>query len=266
LSVSLLIIDPQNDFCSPEGALYVPGADADCKRLASFIVSHTNLFDSIHFTADAHDYYNIAHPSFWETPNGGEPLAFTQISGESFARGDFLPRDSSLTSYVKRYIDELEKRGSYRLTLWPAHCVVGAWGFCFDDGVREALRVWQRAKNKGVNYVLKGRNALTEHYSAIRAEVPVNGDSATQTNHALLDALKNDSAIITAGEALSHCVAFTLTDIASHVDAKKITLLADCASSVSGFEDEGKAFVKNLCAKGMNVTTTPVLLGATTHT
>jgi nicotinamidase-related amidase len=255
LSVSLLIIDPQNDFCSPKGALYVPGADADCKNLASFIVSHTNLLDSIHVTADAHDYYNIAHPSFWKTANGDEPPAFTQISGEYFTRGNFLPRDSSLTSYVRRYIDELEKKGAYRLMLWPSHCVVGTWGFCFDNDVREALRVWQRAKNKGVNYVLKGRNALTEHYSAISAEVPVNGDSATQTNHALLDALKNDSAIIAAGEALSHCVAFTLTDIADHVDAKKITLLADCASSVAGFEDEGKAFVKKLSAKGMNVAT-----------
>ena len=255
MSVSLLIIDPQNDFCNPKGALYVPGADADCARLASFIALHADLFDSIHVTADAHDYYNIAHPSFWKTPAGSEPPAWTQIDAEAFARGEFLPRDSSLMPYVGRYIDELEKKGAYNLTLWPPHCIVGSWGFCFDDNLRAALHAWQRAKNKGVNYVLKGRNALTEHYSAIQAEVPVSGDSATQTNYALLDALKNDSAVIAAGEALSHCVAFTLTDIAAHVDAKKITLLADCASSVAGFEDAGKAFVDKLRAKGMNVTT-----------
>lgn len=35
--IHLLIIDPQNDFCSPDGSLYVHGAEQDMQRLADFI-------------------------------------------------------------------------------------------------------------------------------------------------------------------------------------------------------------------------------------
>ncbi len=31
---ALLVIDPQNDFCDPSGALFVPGAPTDVARLA----------------------------------------------------------------------------------------------------------------------------------------------------------------------------------------------------------------------------------------
>ncbi len=62
---TLLIIDPQNDFCSPEGALFVPGAVEDCERLVSFIGREKSSIDSIHVTLDSHPNYHIAHPIFW---------------------------------------------------------------------------------------------------------------------------------------------------------------------------------------------------------
>ena len=34
MKLHLVAIDPQNDFCSPHGSLYVPGAEEDMKRLA----------------------------------------------------------------------------------------------------------------------------------------------------------------------------------------------------------------------------------------
>ena len=34
---ALLLIDVQNDFCDPNGALFVPGAEEDSKRTAEFI-------------------------------------------------------------------------------------------------------------------------------------------------------------------------------------------------------------------------------------
>lgn len=37
MNVHLLVIDPQNDFCDPNGSLFVPGADEDMKRLGGFI-------------------------------------------------------------------------------------------------------------------------------------------------------------------------------------------------------------------------------------
>ena len=35
---AILIIDAQYDFCNPDGALFVSGADADMQRLKKFII------------------------------------------------------------------------------------------------------------------------------------------------------------------------------------------------------------------------------------
>jgi len=37
LKIDLVIIDPQKDFCDPNGSLFVPGAAEDMKRLASLV-------------------------------------------------------------------------------------------------------------------------------------------------------------------------------------------------------------------------------------
>ncbi len=37
MDLRILIIDPQNDFCDKNGALFVPGADDDMIRLAGMI-------------------------------------------------------------------------------------------------------------------------------------------------------------------------------------------------------------------------------------
>lgn len=251
MSTALLLIDPQNDFCDPSGALFVPGADEDCRRAASFIARNVSRIDSIHVTLDSHDYWNIAHPVFWKDAAGGSPPPFTVVSLDAFDGGAFFPRDPALADYARRYIERLEKKGRYRLVLWPPHCLIGTPGHCVRRDVLDAVHLWQDARLKPVDYVIKGKNPLTEHYSAIEAEVPVPGDDATHTNRALLDALEKADEIIAAGEALSHCVAFTLRDIARHVGAQKITLLSDCSSSVAGFEKEGAAFVEEMRAKGM---------------
>ena len=49
---------------------------------------------------------------------------------------------------------------------------------------------------------------------------------------------------------------FTVEDIANTFDEKHIktmVLLEDCASSVAGFEHQGKDFVKIMTARGMQV-------------
>ena len=48
------------------------------------------------------------------------------------------------------------------------------------------------------------------------------------------------------GQALSHCVNYTVRDILDDWppnEANRITILADCASSVPGFEAVGEAFL-----------------------
>ena len=64
--IELLIIDPQVDFCDPNrGALYVPGAEQDMKRLAKMIGRLRDKLADVHVTLDSHHFIHIAHPIFW---------------------------------------------------------------------------------------------------------------------------------------------------------------------------------------------------------
>ncbi len=252
MSNSLLIIDPQNDFASPEGSLYVPGAKEDCKRLASFVNSNLDKIDSVHITLDCHPNYHIAHPYFWVDGNGKNPAPYTIITYQDFLEKKYLPVDRSLKRQVEDYLLSLENRGKYNLTIWPPHCLTATWGFCVEENVWSAVHNWE-LKKVGMNtdFVKKAANPLTEHYSAIQAEVPDPTDPSTRTNFVLIDKLKATDRIIVAGEALSHCVANTLRDLVVYVPAYKITVLTDCTSCVAGFEEEGNRFIEEFQTKGM---------------
>lgn len=62
------------------------------------------------------------------------------------------------------------------------------------------------------------------------------------------------------GEALSHCVRYTLTDILKHwregtEEKKKIVLLEDGSSPVVGYEESARGFVNAMRDEGVTVTT-----------
>jgi nicotinamidase-related amidase len=91
------------------------------------------------------------------------------------------------------------------------------------------------------------------------ADVPDPGDPTTQLNWPLLNLLAASDIIAVAGEAKSHCLANTVQDIADNFgvdNIKKIVLLEDATSNVTGFDKLGEDFVKNMKARGMQVTTT----------
>ena len=71
MNVHLLVIDPQNDFCDPNGSLFVPGADEDMKRLGGFIERVKDKLNDIHVTLDCHRKVDIAHPIWWRDSSGG---------------------------------------------------------------------------------------------------------------------------------------------------------------------------------------------------
>ena len=252
MSNSLLIIDPQNDFCSPEGTLYVPGAKDDCNRLASFIDNNSEKIGSVHVTLDCHPNYHIAHPYFWVDSTGKNPEPYTVITYKDFLDKKFSPVDSSLRRQVEDYLLSLENRGKYNLTIWPPHCLTATWGFCVQEDIWNAIHRWElKHVCKNIDYIKKAANPLTEHYSAIQAEVPDPSDPSTRTNFVLIDKLKEAEKIIVAGQALSHCVANTLRDLTVYIPAYKISVLTDCTSCVSGFEEEGKRFMDEYRSKGM---------------
>ncbi|MBO5137377.1 MAG: hypothetical protein J6B81_02645 [Spirochaetaceae bacterium] len=251
MNIDLLLVDVQNDFCSPEGTLYVPNAENDCKAIAHFIYKNMDKIDTIHMTLDTHPFYHIAHPIFWKDANGNHPPVYTQITSKDFANGIYQPVDPSLNERVRDYLFKLESRSRYNLIIWPPHCLLATWGACINKEVYDAVHEWETKKpGRSLNFVLKAMNPLTEHYSAIQAEVPDPADPNTRTNFMLIDKIKGKSLYV-AGEALSHCVSNTIKDMCTYISASQITLLTDCTSNVAGFEQIGKEFFDSYTSKGM---------------
>jgi nicotinamidase-related amidase len=121
----------------------------------------------------------------------------------------------------------------------------------------KALSDWETGSLRTVEYVLKGMNPWTEHFSAIRAEVPDPGDPATQLNRGLIEAVEKADFTAIGGEALSHCVASTCRDIVANLSdpraIERIYLLPDTTSSVAGFEELGTGFLREMGARGMKM-------------
>ncbi len=255
---SLVLIDPQRDFCKPDGALYVTGADEDMKRLAALLERTEDAFDRVHVTLDSHQWVHIAHPIFWEGPDGAAPVPFTRIPVDEVREGRWRTRDAALRDYGLRYVEELAKGGRYGLTIWPPHCVVGTPGHAIHDELGAALRRWAEGKLATVDYVAKGGNPRTEHYSAIRADVPDPQDSHTVVNAPFVASLREADELVFAGEALDYCLLNTLRDLieAAPETASKIVLLEDASSSIGGCSIHDDAFFHGLVAQGARITTT----------
>jgi nicotinamidase-related amidase len=237
MSTAMLLIDPQNDFCEPWGSLYVPGAEADCRRLSAFLDAKGADIDAVYVTLDCHNYYSIFHPVFWRGADNKPPAPFTAITGANMDAGQFAPADASQWETARKYVRTLEEHGRYSLTIWPPHCVIATPGQCAQSDVWNALRRWEGQKpGRSVSYILKGTHRTTEHYSAIASEAPDPAAPETQTNTALIADLRGADKVIIAGEALSHCVAFTVRDLLARIPGGRMTVLADCTSPVAGFE------------------------------
>jgi len=129
--------------------------------------------------------------------------------------------------------------------------------------VYEALCQWEHNRFAMVDYVTKGSNLWTEHYSAVQADVPDPTDESTQLNMRLIKTLQEADIIGLSGEALSHCLANSVTDIANNFgdeNIKKLVLLEDTASPVEGFEHLAEDFVQKMTKRGMQVTTSDQFL------
>lgn len=256
--IELLIIDPQNDFMDLPGAqLPVPGASADMDRLAAFVRRCGAKIDDIHVTLDSHHLMHVAHPIMWVNSQGQNPAPFTSISADDVQRGLWQanPRLGKADGdWVRQYVLNLEQGGRYPLIIWPPHCLIGSAGHGVYPALYQALLDWEKAEFAMVDYVTKGSNYRTEHYSAVQAEVVDPNDPTTTLNLRLISTLQNADVVLLAGEARSHCVANTVRDIAATFgkdNIGKLHLLEDCSSDVPGFEKLGADFVAEMVAKGM---------------
>ena len=256
MKTDLLIIDPQNDFCDPNGSLFVPGADEDIKRLSSFISKNRSKINDIHVTMDMHHQIDIAHPIFWIDSNGNHPNPFTIISLDDIKTGKWTTTNPHFLIRATKYVQTLADNGRYLLCIWPPHCLIGGEGSNIHPELFSVLLEWEKEEFGMVNYVTKGSNYLTEHYSAVQAEVPDSEDPSTQLNIQLIETLQKVDRILISGQALSHCVKFTIEDIADNFgkeNIEKFVLLEDTSSSVEGFESQGDEFIQNMVTRGMSI-------------
>lgn len=296
MNVHLIVVDPQNDFCVADdgagnkGALVVPGGKEDMQRTAEMIKRLGGKLDDIHVTLDSHQGIGIERPGWWKRiPDGAPPAPFTILGihpdGKRIVKvlidaTGVHHTDEEYTTHLPShlhkggptgkgsfgYLQELAKKGRYPHVIWPVHCVIGKWGWGVVPELAEALLEWEQSCFARVNYVTKGNNPWTEHFSGVQAEVPDPADPTTKINTKLVQTLEEADVIAITGEALSHCVANTVRDIAANFsDPKyiaKLVLLTDASSNVGGFEFLGDGFMKELLAKGMQTDTTVNFMAA----
>ena len=265
LKVHLVIIDPQNDFMDiPNATLPVPGANADMRRLAAMVDRIGDRLDDIHVTLDSHRVIDVGHPGMWRDSDGKVPNPFTIISANDIENGIWSPRNPSFRARLLDYARTLEKNGNYPLMVWPEHCLIGTPGHNVQVDLMASLQRWEKREFANVDYVVKGTNTFTEHYGALQAEVPDPTDPSTGLNTAFLDVLAQADIVAIAGEALSHCVKSTVTQIADNIGpehVKKFQILTDASSPVSAvpggpdFPAIAAGWLKEMEARGMKLST-----------
>jgi len=290
MRIHLVVVDPQNDFCISDnghgnkGTLVVPGGKEDMLRVAAMVERLGGKLDDIHVTLDSHRTVGIERPKWWKrVPDGTPPAPFTALDvhpdGKRIvkyvpAKAGMEPTDEEYTTYLPSllhkgpptgegafgYTKLLKTGGRYPLVVWPVHCVIGTWGWGIVPELSAALCAWEQRCFARVDYVVKGTNPYTEHFSGVKAEVPDPSDPGTLVNTRFVQMLLEADIVAVCGEALSHCVANTVRDIASEFkdDAyiRKLVLLTDATSNVSGFEKLGENFLRDMTTKGMQTSTT----------
>ena len=209
MNSSLFIIDPQIDF-HPGGSLAVPGANEDSERIASMIMNNKESIHEIFVSLDSHYPTHIAHAIFWEDAEGNHPAPFTVVNYSDVRDEVWIPVDKSpeVRQWCLYYTKSLERKGKFKLTIWPEHCIIGSRGHCIVPVINKALQAWAEYSKRPVNYIMKGQNCRTEMFSALVAEVEDPLDSSTSLNHNLLSMLRVADRV--SNDAIDYLIFFNL--------------------------------------------------------
>jgi len=280
--ICLMAIDVQNTFCLPDFELFVGGrsglgAVEDNIRLCEFIYRNLGLITEIAPTMDTHTAMQIFHGVFWVDDAGKHPAPMTMITlkdveqgrwkvnpaiAYSLAKGNYL----GLQNHALHYVRQLSADGKYPLTIWPYHSMLGGIGHALVPAVEEAMFFQAMARNSQTNFEIKGGNPLTENYSVLRPEVMQGADGRpiAQKNTRFIQKLLDFDLVIIAGQAKSHCVAWTIADLLTEIQAQdprlaqKVYLLEDCTSpvvvpGVVDFTDQANDAFQRFADAGMHV-------------
>jgi nicotinamidase-related amidase len=254
--VAVFVIDPQNDFVLPTGALSVPGAQKDMDRLADFLDRVDKKVDQMFVTLDSHHVFDIGHPSFYINGKGEHPAPFTPISRDDIAKGTWRAALPAYQKWLEDYAKALETNGRYGIMVWSEHCLIGSPGAAVYEPLFKAFCQWEKRPGAFIRYQTKGSNFKTEHYSIFQADVPDPQDTSTQFNQPFAQAIGENDIVYIAGEARTHCVLYSLKDLVSWLGddfCAKMIILEDTMSNISGFEQNADVFFADLVKKGAKI-------------
>ena len=251
----LLLVDMQNTFCLPDYELFVAGrsgrgAVEDTVRLCEFIYRSLGGITQVTATLDTHTAMQIFHAVFLVDSAGAHPSPYSTVAAGDVRSGKWTFNPALADQFgispdygqemLLHYVSELEKHGKYELVIWPYHAMLGGIGHALVASIEEALFFHCIARNAQTEFEIKGRRPFTENYSVIGPEVlsgPM-GETLGEHNPKFVERLQAVDALLIAGQARSHCVAWTVADLLEDIQqidpglARKVYLLEDCMSPV----------------------------------
>jgi nicotinamidase-related amidase len=278
--ICLLAVDVQNTFCVPGFELFVggrsgTGAVDDNRRLCEFLYRNLGAITQIVPSLDTHRAMQIFHAVWLVDAEGNHPDPYTLVSADDVGSGRWRVNPAVCASlgldrdYAERqlahYTRALAEGGKYELTIWPYHALLGGIGHALVSSVEEAFVFHGMARETQPSFQVKGDETLTEHYSILGPEVTLgpDGEELGERNEHLIEELLGYDAVVVAGQAKSHCVAWTIDDLLAgdtevHRLAERVFLLEDCTSPVVvpgavDYTSEANAAFERFAAAGMHV-------------
>jgi nicotinamidase-related amidase len=272
----LLAVDVQNTFCIPGFELFVgdrsgTGAVDDSRRLCEFVYRNLGNITQVFPSLDTHHAMQVFHAIWLVDEHGNHPDPYTLVSAADVESGRWRANPALAEAlgiepdYAERhlahYTRQLADGGKYDLTIWPYHAMLGGIGHALVSAVEEAIFFHGIARHSHPDFQVKGDKPLTEHYSMLGPEVTEgpDGESLGGHNNALVRELLGFDAVVVAGQAKSHCMAWTIDDLLDERRlAERTYLLEDCTSpvvvpGVVDYTDEADAAFERYAAAGMHV-------------
>jgi nicotinamidase-related amidase len=277
--LAVLAVDVQNTFCVPGFELFVggrsgTGAVDDNRRLCEFLYRNLDRITQILPSLDTHNVMQVFHAVWLVDEGGRHPDPYTLVTAADVESGrwrmnpavaEALGLDPAYAArHLAHYTRRLAEGGKYDLTIWPYHALLGGIGHALVSAVEEAIFFHGVARYSRPEFQVKGDNPLTEHYSMLGPEVTEgpDGERLGAKNTQLIETLLGFDAVVVAGQAKSHCVAWTIDDLLEgDVErrlAERTYLLEDCTSPVVvpgavDYTDEADAAFARYAEAGMHV-------------
>jgi nicotinamidase-related amidase len=217
----------------------------------------------------------VFHAVWLVDEHGDHPAPYALVSAEDIEAGRWSMNAAVAAAlgidvdYAQRHLAHytrwLAAGGKYALTVWPYHAMLGGIGHALVSAVEEAFFFHGVARYSRPDFQVKGDNPLTEHYSMLGPEVTEgpDGDPIGRRNTALVDKLLTFDAVVVAGQAKSHCLAWTIDDLLNDDEvrerlAPRTYLLEDCTSPVvvpgaADHTEQADAAFGRYAAAGMHV-------------